>query len=179
MKVREYKERLEVVSLLMKKGILKGEAEQIERGDLSYASGIDVVYNLKGLTPAKFKEYAEALLWLAYEETRRYEEAPIKFAKFVVQLNKTAKGRKVLTQPLREFTARGRPEGNILVYGEKELGYELTPDMHPWTTTKPFLVNKVEEILSMTEGYMKDLVQKQRPYQVLQLVISFREKKLK
>lgn len=161
----------EVTKLLYEKGILASYPIQIERSDLQYAEGVDIVYTLKGMTPAKFKEYADPLLWAAYEEAKRYDEEPIKFARFDVQLNRTEKGRKVITKPVREYTARGHDDVNVMVFGEEALGYTVPEGM-----AKPFLVNKVDEILALTEQYMKDYLNRQRPYKVVSLVICIRRK---
>jgi len=161
----------EITKLLYEKGILAGYPIQIDRSDLQYAEGIDIVYTLKGMTPAKFKAYADPLLWAAYEEARRYDEEPIKFARFDVQLNRTEKGRKTITNPVRGFTARGHDDVSVMVFGEEAMGATVPEGM-----AKPFLVNRVDEILALTEKYMKDYLQKQRPYKVIALVISIRRK---
>lgn len=161
----------EVIRLLYQRGVLASYPRQIKRDDLQYADGIDIIIPLIGMTPAKFKEYNSALLWAAYEEAKRYNEEPIKFARFDVQLNRTEKGRKMITKPVREYTARGHPDPEVMVFGEEALGYEL-----PEKVAKPFLVNRVEEILAITETYMKEYVLKQRPYKVIALVISIRRK---
>ena len=161
----------EVTRLLYQRGILASYPKQVERDDLQYADGIDIIIPLIGMTPAKFKEYNSALLWLAYEEAKRYDEAPIKFARFDVQLNRTEKGRKTITKPVREYTARGHPDADVMVFGEEALGYEL-----PEKVAKPYLINKVEEILGITETYMKEYVMKQRPYKVIALVVSIRKR---
>jgi len=172
MNVKPYRRKYpEVTKLLYERGVLAGYPVQIKRDDLQYAEGVDIVYSLKGMTPTKFKEYAEPLLWAAYEEGKRYDEEPIKFARFDVQINRTEKGRKVITNPVREYTARSHDDVSVMVFGEEALGYTVPEGM-----AKPFLVNKVDEILALVENYMKDYLQKQRPYKVIALVISIRRK---
>ena len=178
MEIKPYKRKYpEVVRLLYEKGILATYPVQIKRDDLRYAEGIDIVYKLKGLTPAKFKEYSEALLWAAYEEARRYDEEPIKFARFDVQLNRTEKGRKVITQPIREFTARGQSSAEVMVFGKQALGYVPTYFRGgKEVEQKSYLINQVDLILELLEKYMKDFLSKQRPYKVIALVVSIRRK---
>lgn len=172
MDIKPYKRRYpEVTRLLYDKGILLRLPRQEKRDDLMYAEGIDIHYELSGMNPAKFKEYSEALLWAAYEEARRYDEEPIKFARFDVALNRTEKGRKMISSPIREYTARGHPDAQIMVFGEEALGYEIPAGM-----IKPFLTNKVDDILAIAETYLKEYVRKQRPYKVVQLVICIRRK---
>jgi len=165
---REYSD---VIKLLYQRGVLASYPKQVKRDDLQYAEGIDIIIPLVGMTPAKFKEYNSALLWVAYEEAKRYDEAPIKFARFDVQLNRTEKGRKTITKPVREYTARGHPDADVMVFGEEALGYEVPEKM-----AKPFLTNKVDEILAIAETYLKEYVLKQRPYKVIALIISIRRK---
>lgn len=167
----------ETVKLLYQKGVLEGYPKQELRDDLQYAEGVDVVVNLRGMTPAKFREYAESLLWVAYEEARRYEGEPIIFAKFSVRLNRNEKGRKVISQPVREYTARGHSDPQILVFGKQALGYIPTHFVGgKEVELKASLSDKVDEILALTEVYIKDYLQKQRPYKVLSMSICIRRK---
>jgi len=129
------------------------------------------------MTPAKFKEYAEPLLWAAYEEAKRYVGEPIIFAKFSVRLSRNEKGRKVISQPVREYTARSHPDPEILVFGKQALGYVPTHFVGgKEVELKASLSDKVDEVLALTDTYMKDYLQKQRPYKVLSLTISVRRK---
>jgi len=178
LKIKPYGRKYPAVTkLLYEKGVLDGLPKQVERDDLQYAEGIDIIYNLKGMTPAKFKEYAETLLWIAYEESRRYDEEPIKFAKFEVRLNRTEKGRKTLSKPVRTYGAQGHSDANVMVFGKEALGYLPTrfkEGVEVEQTT--YLTNKVDEILDIADKYMRDYLSKQRPYRVLQLIISIRRK---
>lgn len=179
MEIKPYKrEYSEVVKLLYEKGVLARLPKQEKRDDLQYAEGIDITIPLVGMTPAKFKEYAEPLLWLAYEEVKRYKEASIKFAKFEVQLNRTEKGRKMLSKPKREYTARGHSDSDVMIFGKKALGYTPTHFIEgKEVEMKTSLTDKVDEILAIAETYMKEYVQRQRPYKVIALVVSIREKR--
>ena len=175
--IQYHRKYSEAVKLLYQKGVLEGYPKQETRGDLQYAEGIDIVVSLRGMTPAKFKEYAESLLWIAYEEARRYEGAPIIFAKFSVRLNRNEKGRKVISQPVREYTARGNPEPQVLVFGKQALGYVPTHFVGgKEVELKASLSDKVDEILALTEVYIKDYLLKQRPYKVLSMTICIRKK---
>lgn len=142
---------------------------QVERTDLEYDDGIDIVYRLKRMTPARFKEFSDALLLAAYTEAERYKEEKWKFAKFEVQLNRTPKGRKTVS-PRRTYIAAKHPESEIMVYGEEALGYTI-----PEGAPKPFLINKVEDILGIPESESPGpYVQKQNPYKVLSMTICIR-----
>jgi len=172
-----HREYSEVVRLLYQRGVLAGYPKQAKRDDLLYAEGIDITIPLMGMTPAKFKEYAEPLLWAAYEEAKRYAEEPIKFARFDVLLNRTEKGRKMISKPVREYTARGHSDAETLVFGKEVLGYTPTHVVDgKEVEMKVSLADKVEEILNIAETYMKEYVQKQKPYKVLALIICIRRK---
>ena len=167
----------ETVKLLYQKGILESYPKQEKRDDLRYAEGVDITVNLRSMTPAKFKEYAESLLWVAYEEAKRYVGEPIIFAKFSVRLTRNEKGRKVISQPVREYTARGNPDPEVLIFGKQALGYIPTHIVGgKEVELKASLSDKVDEIIGLTETYMKDYLQKQRPYKVLSMTISVRRK---
>jgi len=169
----------EVLKLLYQKGVLEGYPKQEKREDLRYAEGIDVTVNFKNMTPSKFKEYSESILWLAYEEAKRYKGEPIIFAKFVVKLFRNTKGRKVISQPVREYTARSHPDPEVLVFGKQALGYTPTHFVGgKEVELKAALNDKVDEILGLGEEYMKEYLQRQTPYKVIQLVISIRRRLL-
>ena len=160
----------EVTKFLYNRNILVKYPDQVRRDDLKWDEGIDIVYKLRNLTPAKFAEYSDFLLLAAQKEAERYPEAKLRFAKFAVVLNRTAKGRKTIG-PRREYIAAKHPESDIMVYGEEALGYELPEEY----TKKPFLVNKVEEILSIPDTRSPGaFIEKQKPYKVVEMVISLR-----
>jgi len=171
MKIKRYgPSRPAVVDLLLDRKILRNPPVQTKRLDLEYDEGIDIVYDLKDLTPEKFFEYSEPLLLAAFTEAERYKEEKWKFAKFVVELNRTAKGR-ITLNPRRDYIASKHTDADILVYGERALGYKLPEEV----MKKPFLINKVREILDMPDtaspgGFLK----KQRPYKVVGMIISIR-----
>lgn len=178
MEIKSYnKQYSDAVKMLHQGGVLDGYPRQGKRGDLRYAEGIDIEVRLKGMTPAKFKEYSEILLWVAYEEAKRYIGEQILFAKFTVRLNRNEKGRKTISQPVREYTARGNTDPKVLVFGKEALGYVPTHFIQgKEVELKASLADKAEEILNLTEKYMKDFLQKQRPYKVLSMTICIRKK---
>jgi len=171
MQIKRYSGKYpEVTNYLLERGAISGPPKQIKRVDLVYDEGIDIVYELREMTPAKFKEFADTLLLAAFTEAERYKDERYRFAKFVVRLNRTAKGRKTIS-PIREYTAAKHPDSNIMVYGEKALGYELPEEYK----RRPFLINKVEDIIGIPESPSPGpYVVKQRPYKVLRLIISLR-----
>lgn len=178
MKIKPYHRKYPAVTqLLHDRGVLDGYPKQVVRDDLQYAEGIDIIYNLKGMAPAKFREFAEALLLVAYEEAKRYDDEPIKFAKFEVKLNRTEKGRKTLSRPVRTYGAQGHDDANVMVFGKEALGYTPTRFKDGVEVEqKSYLVNKVDEILDIADKYMRDYLSQQRPYKVLQLIISIRRR---
>ena len=124
--------------------------------------GVNITYRFKGLTPERLRLAAKILLEAAFEETVRYEDDyRWKFARFDVQLNRTAKGRKSL--PLTQtYTAGKHTDGHIMVYGP---GYEVDD--------KIFLVDKIEQILDIPTRYTGK-VKKQRPYTVARMQVCLR-----
>ena len=123
--------------------------------------GVNITYRLKGCTPEKFRSASILFLEAAYHEAERYPEYKWRFARFDVQLNRSAKGRKSL--PLvQTYTAGKHVDSNIMVYGP---GYEVDD--------KIFLKDKVEEILDIPARYT-GRVKRQRPYTVVDLEICLR-----
>ena len=134
---------------------------QVKRDELNWAEGIDIVYTLRGLTPANFRHYSDSLLLLAYQEAKRYNEYKWKFARFDVRLGRLKAGRDL--PEIASFQASMHDDPEIMVYGP---GYE--------TPRKEFLKDKVEDILDITKRY-SGKVDKQNPYKVVKLIISIRE----
>ena len=128
---------------------------------LDWAEGIDIVYSLRGLTPANFQKYSDHLLLLAYQEAMRYRSYKWKFARFDVKLGRLKKGRDL--PEIASFPAAMHDDPEVLVYGP---GYEVPQRF--------FLYHKVEDILDITKRYMGK-VSKQNPYKVVKLIISIRE----
>lgn len=172
MDIKPYKGKYDpIAKLLYQRGLLHKYPDQIQREDLKYDDGIDIVYRFKGMTPKKFEEYSDALMLLACNEATRYNEHKWKFARINVELNRTAKGRKTI-QPTREFTAGKHEDPDIMVYGEQALGYELPEE----AKSKPFLTNRIQDIIDIVETVSPEgTVKRQNPYKVLTLTICIRE----
>ena len=125
--------------------------------------GINITYRLKGMTPERFRRISHLLLEAAEAEANRYPEFRWKFARFEVQLNRTAKGRKSL--PLTQtYTAGKHTEADIMVWG--------IPGGVPGEVTN-FLIDKVEQIIDIPTRYI-GRVKRQRPYTVLDMEICLR-----
>ena len=161
MEKKPYKGRYPAAAAqLIREGITSAP-RQVRKEDLAWADGIEITYNLKGLTPVKFREYCDSLLLLAYQEAMRYDEYKWKFASFEVKLGRLKKGRDL--PEIASFQSAMHDEPEIMVYGP---GYE-TPQRH-------FLKDKVEDILDIAKRY-PGKVSKQSPYKVIKLVIFIRE----
>ena len=125
--------------------------------------GINITYRLKGVTPEKFSRVSDLLLEAAEVEANRYPEFKWKFARFEVQLNRTAKGRKSL--PLTQtYTAGKHTAAEIMVWG--------VPGGVPGEATN-FLIDKVEDIIDIPTRYI-GRVKRQRPYTVTQMQVCVR-----
>ena len=170
MDVKPYRRKYpDVAKLLYKEKILSKYPHQVERIDLEYAEGVDIVYTLKNLSPARFSEVVDYLLLAAVTEANRYEEYRWKFAKFQVELSRTAKGKKKVGL-VRDYVAAKHDDPDIMVYGEEALGYTI-----PEGDRKPFLINKAKEILDIPNSSSPGAyVTKQSPYKVVTMVVSIR-----
>lgn len=129
--------------------------------DLRWAEGVDIVYTLRGLTPANFYRFSDYLLLLAFQEATRYNQYRWKFAAFDVRLGRLKKGRDL--PEVVTFQAHMHDEPDIMVYGP---GYEVPQEI--------FLKDQIAKILDIAKRY-QDKVQKQTPYRVIRLTISIRE----
>ena len=136
---------------------------QVKLDDLNWAEGVDIIYTLRHLTPAGFREYSDKLLLLAYQEAMRYNQYKWKFAKFEVKLGRLKKGRDL--PEIATFPAAMHDDPDIMVYGP---GYEVPQRF--------FLYHKCEDILDIAKRY-EGKVSKQNPYRVVKLIISIREPK--
>lgn len=134
---------------------------QVKLDELKWAEGVEIIYTLRGLTPANFQKYSDQLLLLAYQEAMRYNQYKWKFAKFEVKLGRLKKGRDL--PEIATFQAAMHDDPEIMVYGP---GYEVPQRF--------FLYHKVQDILDIAKRYMGK-VSKQNPYRVIKLIISIRE----
>ncbi len=158
----------DVTKLLHKEGVLTRYPAQ-HKAMIEYDEGIDIVYTLKNLPPKKFEQVADLLLLAAVTEAKRYPMAKYYFARLEVRLNRTEKG-KSKAGPTRWYTAQKHDDPDVMVYGEEALGYSI-----PEGFKKPFLLNKVKEILSIPDSPSPGaFVRKQKPYVVSTLIISMR-----
>lgn len=146
--------------LLIEQGVTSAP-RQVERNDIIWAEGIDIIYSLKNLTPVNFRKYSDSLLLLTYQEMMRYNEYKWKSAGFEVKLGRLKKGRDL--PDIATFQCAMHDEPEIAVYGP---GYD-TPQRY-------FLKDKVEDILDIVKRYPSK-VSKQNPYKVIKLVIHIRE----
>jgi len=171
MEIRPYRGKYpSVTRLLYKQGYLTRYPRQVERDDLEYDEGIDIVYDFKNLSPAKFEELADQILLAALLEAERYEDEKYKFAKIDVKLNRTEKGKRK-AGAIRTYTAAKHWDADVMVYGEEALGYTLPEE----EKRRPYLVNKVKDILGIPDSPSPGAyVKKQKPYTVTSLVISIR-----
>jgi len=133
--------------------------------DYKWAEGIDIVYNLKNMTPANFRKYSDIILLLVYQEAMRYNEYRWKFAKLDVRLGKLKKGRDLPDEVTFQANMHDDPE--IMVYGP---GYEVPQNI--------FMFQKVNDVLDIARRY-GDRVNKQTPYKVVRLTICIRQPKPK
>lgn len=171
MEIKPYNGKyLDVTKLLYKEGYLTKFPHQVQRVDLKFDEGIDIVYDFKKLSPAKFEAIADLVMLAAYSEAMRYKEQNLFFAKIEVELNRTEKG-KGKTSPVRDFIAAKHHEPDIMVYGEDALGYTI-----PEGYRKPFLINRIKDILDIPESPSPGpYVKKIKPYKVTRLVIAIRK----
>lgn len=155
---------------LYREGVLKSYPVQAERTDLTYDEGVDIVYEFKRMTPARFASLSDFILEAAYQEGERYADEKYKFVKIEVKLHRTKKGRRTV-DPTRTYIAAKHTSSEIMVYGEQALGY-LLPESYK---SRPFLINKVEEIINMVDTDSPGpYVNKSNPYTVISMSVCIR-----
>jgi len=135
--------------------------------NLSSSDGVDIVYELRNLTPDRFARYADQLLVVAAYEANRYSDFDYFYASWSVRLN--TGGRRRAAENTRVYTAANSRDIDNLIWGEaNEEPYELGGQGRS-------LMHKAEAIINMlTTGSPGAYVSQQSPYQVLRLVISVR-----
>jgi len=161
-KKKPYKGKYTPTGSALIKAKICSPPKQVER-DFRWFEGLDIIYTLKDMGPAKFQEYSENFKLLAYEEGMRNNEVKYKFAKFDCKLGRLGKGKDI--PDVATFQCAMHPDPEQMVWGP---GYEV-PQRH-------FLYHKVEDILDMTKRYPGKL-NRQKPYKVLRLTICLREPK--
>jgi len=162
LKLIPYKRYPKRVEELIEDGLIE-PPQQMEREDLRWDEGVDIVYRLKSMTPAKFIEHESRLLAAAEQECKRYKDAGAKrfFAYFRVRMTPT-KG-KAFT---RTYTAAMNPEPDVMIFGP---GYDTG------VAEPPFLYHQIDRIIHLAGEYAPGIrLDKQRPYRVMSMTISAR-----
>jgi hypothetical protein len=159
---------------LYREGLLLGLPAELDRPELTVTRdpGRDIVYRFKGMTPAVFKEHKEDILLLARLTLDKYKrEWEDRYATITIRYYPPGEKR----SRLRGFTAARHDNPEVLVYGEEALGYTL-----PEGVPKPFLVDKVEEIIELpTKGVSPKWkpLKRRIPYRVVELRLALRNYK--
>ena len=156
-----------MVRQLLDEGVLRDRPRQVDRGELSLSDGVDIVYDLRNMTPDRFGRYIDQLLVAAAYEANRYEEFDYFFGSFSLRLNTGATRRS--QENTRVYTAAMSQDIDNFIWGDGtdnpvELGGQGRSLSH-----------KAEAIINMLQsGSPGAYVNQQSPYQVLRLVISVR-----
>ena len=157
----------ETVRILIQDGVLSSRPRQVNRSDLSFSDGVDIIYDLRNMTPDKFSRYVDQLLVAAAYEASRYQDYEQFYGSFSVRLN-TGSGRRS-AENVRSYIAAASTDIDTFIWGDsrdtpKELGGEGRSLSH-----------KAEAILGMLQsGSPGAYVNKQSPYRVLRMIISVR-----
>ena len=154
---------------LFKMGVLKKYPTQKKRDDLKTTNGVDIIYDLKGVTPAVFKQIVDALLMAAYAEGERYKENAYKYAKFTVEMDLNIKGKKAGISTTRDYTSAKNQDTDTMIWGRD---IDL-----PEGFKRPFLTDKAEEIIALLDSDSPGpYLDRRHPYKVTNLTICVREK---
>ena len=156
-----------VIRQLLSEGVIRTRPRQVDREDISSSDGVDIVYELRNLTPDRFARYADQLLVAAAYEANRYSDFDYFYASWSVRLNTGSRRR--AAENTRVYTAANSSDiDNMIWGGADEEPYELGGQGRS-------LMHKAEAIINMlTTGSPGAYVSQQSPYQVLRLVISVR-----
>ena len=152
---------------LLDQGALVRLPRQYDRQDLDSTDGVDIVYDLRGMTPARFARFVDQLLVAAEWECRRYPELEYRYGRFVLRLNTSGGDR----NNIRVYTAALSSDIDTMIYGNPgDIPTELGG-------TGKSLADKAEAIINMlSTGSPGAYVNRQNPYRVTQMVISVRER---
>ncbi len=155
------------VRQLIDEGVLRQLPRQVDRGELSMSDGVDIVYELRNMSPDRFGRYVDLLLTAGAYEANRYEDFDYFYAIFSVRLN-TGSGRRS-EQNVRVYTAAMSSSIDMMLWGsEDDLPVELGGQGRS-------LSHKAEAILNMLRtGSPGAYVSQQSPYTVERMVISAR-----
>jgi hypothetical protein len=157
----------DTVRLLMSDGVLMYRPRQVNRSDLSFSDGVDIIYDLKGMTPDKFARYVDLLLIAAAYEANRYSDYRQFYGSFTVRLNTGSRRRSAENE--RNYTAAISSDIDTFIWGDstdspKELGGQGRSLSH-----------KAEAILAMLQsGSPGAYINQQNPYRVLRMTIHVR-----
>ena len=153
------------VRQLIDEGVLRQLPRQVDRGELSMSDGVDIVYELRNMSPDRFGRYIDLLLVAAAYEASRYDDFDYYYATFSVRLN-TGTGRRS-QQNTRVYTAAMSSEIDMMIWGsEDDLPVELGGQGRS-------LSHKAEAILNMLRtGSPGAYVSQQSPYTVERMVVS-------
>ena len=156
-----------VVRELLNEGVIRERPRQVDRGDLSSSDGVDIVYNLRNMTPDRFGRYADQLIVAAAYEANRYSDFDYFYAEWQVRLNTGSRRRAAENE--RSYRSANYRDIDQMIWGESdEEPYELGGQGKS-------LMHKAEAIINMNRtGSPGAYVNQQNPYLVLRLIISVR-----
>ncbi len=153
---------------LLDQRIIRRLPYQDDRSDLMTTDGVDIVYDLRNMTPSKFMRSIAQLLVVAEHESNRYRDVEYRYARFIVELN--SGGRRGSENSRRSYTAAMMRDTDEMIYGSSdEEPVELGG-------TGKSLSHKAEAIINMLDtGSPGAYVNRQNPYRVLRMIISVRD----
>ena len=155
------------VRQLLDEGVLRVRPIQLDRGELSSSDGVDIIYELRNMSPDRFGRYVDQLLLCAAYEANRYAEFEYFHASWSVRLN-TARGRRA-QENNRLYTAAMSGDIDHMLWGD---GSDLPVELGGQGRS---LSHKAEAILNMLQsGSPGAYVNQQSPYQVLRMTVSVR-----
>lgn len=155
------------IRVLLDEKALRRLPYQEDRGDLVTTDGVDMVYDLRNMTPSRFIRFISELLIMAEFESNRYPGVEYRYGKFIVELNS---GGRVRDRIRRSYTTSMMRDTDDMVYGRSdEEPVELGG-------TGRSLSHKAEAIINMLDtGSPGAYVNKQNPYRVLRMIVSVRD----
>lgn len=141
---------------------------QEDKGDLQYADGVDIVYDLRNMNPARFINFVNSLLLAAAYEADRYPELEFRYAKWIVELNVSGRARRS-DRPRRDYIAAQSRDTDTMIFGDQNaIPVEFGG-------TGKSLADKAEAIINVLDtGSPGAYLTSQNPYKVLQMIVSVR-----
>ncbi len=154
---------------LLDQRIIRRLPYQDDREDLVTTDGVDIVYDLRNMTPSRFMRSIAQLLVVAEYEAKRYSNVEYRYARFVVELN-SGGGRRGAEKIRRSYTTAMMRDTDEMIYGSSE---EEPVELGG---TGKSLSHKAEAIINMLDtGSPGAYVNRQNPYRVLRMIISVRD----